>query len=412
MLNTKIQNAIDEFNNSSIALYYEEYGQNVAAGRAKSSLFAKHTLPNIIKRKTRNRITKAKLIEGHTLYWNHLGKLLNFLGSRGKPISWGLYLDLCNEYELTPTTGHDKTAKNSGPSQPILVYRLTEIAREKYSSRKEVGRVLLNRENGGCNIHKTLIDFHNTKKIEFTFDKFGRRCRFKLTGIETQKGKRTAAAEVQVYELVEELIPYSDTQQHFPSYEEVRRNFGDLAILDCLNGKIYQSKGYRFKKYEEDIFNEPTFYKKENVGNPIQNILVYKLVEIPQKIYNSLGLATFDIFGFRRSKNDVRKPISINNNSISYTTESKINFYIGNDGKKYRFKQTGNKHPVWEGSTKLSSEIQVYELVEELIPYSDTQQHFPSEHEIKQLLNVDVKIKNVLAGKQLHSKGYKFYKIN
>ncbi|MFM2392992.1 MAG: hypothetical protein RLZZ546_974 [Bacteroidota bacterium] len=403
---------LNDIEETPIFQYYKKYGEGVAEGRTKSSLFAKYTLPNIIKRKTRNRITKTKLIEGHTLYWNHLGKLLIFLGRRGKPMSWGLYLDLCNEYELTPTTGYDKTTLNEGPSQPILVYRLTEVAREKYSSRKEVGRVLLNRENNACKIHKTPIDFDNTKKIEFTFDKFGRRCRFKLTGIQTQKGNRTTAAEVQVYELVEELIPYSNTQQHFPSYEEVRRNFGDLAILGCLNGKIYQSKGYRFKKYEEDIFNEPTFYKKENVGNPIENILVYKLVEIPQKIYNSIGLATFDIFGFRRSNNDIRKPISINNNPISYTTESKINFYIGNDDKKYRFKQTGKKHPVWEASTKLSSEIQAYELVEELIPYSDTQQHFPSEREIKQLLNVDVKIKNVLAGKQLHSKGYKFYKIN
>lgn len=249
MLNNEIQNAIDEFNSSPIALYYKKYGENVAAGRANSSLFAKHTLPNIIKRKTRNRITKAKLIEGHTLYWNHLGKLLNFLGKRGKPISWGLYLDLCNEYELTPTTGHDKTIKNSGPSEPILVYKLIEIPKETYSSKKELSRKLLGNATGNARIrlHEGIIDY--TKKIHYTTDVTNRKCRFKTTGNTTQIGNRTPSNEIQVYELIEQLVPYSNTQTEFPSLEEVRRVLGtDVAIQKQLNGEIYQSKGYRFKR--------------------------------------------------------------------------------------------------------------------------------------------------------------------
>jgi hypothetical protein len=407
---------LNEIDETPLFQYYKKYGEGAATGRTVSSLFAKYTLPSIIKSKTRNRITKNKLIEGHTLYWNNLRKLLHFLGRRGTPMSWGLYLDLCTEYGLTPTTGQDPTTHNTGPSKQILVYKLIEVLREKYSSRKEVGRTLLNK-NIPCSLHTDSIEY-GIKKIKHTKDVNGRLCRFKLTGKKTKIGNRDESSEVQVYELVEELIPYSDIQEYFPSLEEIKRILKiELAINTFLKGRIYQSKGYTFRSDRETTPPNPISFKKEKVGNSkvnsqiIENILVYKLIEIPREIYNSRAQASNELLLHNGRASKKGYNINITNNSIDYSKQSPNKIWIIDlSGRKLRFKETGNKIPCGTKGLKFANEIQAYELVEELIPYSDIQDEFPYLIDITaRLNNTSINVRDVLYNKLYQSFWYRFY---
>jgi hypothetical protein len=148
------------------------------------------------------------------------------------------YFRLCEVYEIKPLK-YDKTTKNGGPSTPILVYRLIEIPCEIYGSKKEAQRNIFPSDKKiGLRIREGELNYD--KKIDYQTDKEGRKIRAKLTGKQTQIGNRTPSNEIQIYELVEEFVG------EFPSREEVYRQLGDLAIQSQLNGKIYQSKGYRF----------------------------------------------------------------------------------------------------------------------------------------------------------------------
>jgi hypothetical protein len=148
------------------------------------------------------------------------------------------YLRLCEVYKLKPLK-YDKTTKNAGPSQPIIVYKLIEVPCEIYSSRLKAKQTIFPSDKKiGLRIRDGELNYD--KKIDYQTDKDGRKIRARLTGKQTQIGNRTPSNEVQIYELVEELVG------EFPSREEVYRQLGEVAITAQLKGKIYQSKGYRF----------------------------------------------------------------------------------------------------------------------------------------------------------------------
>jgi hypothetical protein len=191
-------------------------------------------------KQTEEKFPKELIIETHKKF-KTFNDVINHLG-----IWWGTYVRLCEVYKIKPIKW-DKTTKNCGPSKPILVYRLIEIPREIYSSKNgEAVKSLWGSEyKGGIRIQNEKIDWGNTK-IKYQTDKNGRKFRAYFTGNETQYKNRTPSKEVQIYELVEELVLYSNLQTEFPSREEVYRQLGDLAIKSQLKGMIYQSKGYRF----------------------------------------------------------------------------------------------------------------------------------------------------------------------
>jgi hypothetical protein len=232
MLNNKIQNAIEEFNNSSIVKLYEERGQNKASQAAISSARMKYKMPEIREKKSEEFYSFDKILEAQSKCktWNQVLQYLK--------ISYGLYTRLCKKYQIEELK-YDKTTKNCGPSTPILVYRLIEIPCEIYGSKKEAQRNIFPSDKKiGLRIREGELNYD--KKIDYQTDKEGRKIRARLTGKQTQIGNRTPSNEIQIYELVEQFVG------EFPSREEVYRQLGDLAIQSQLNGKIYQSKGYRF----------------------------------------------------------------------------------------------------------------------------------------------------------------------
>jgi hypothetical protein len=241
MSNTKFEIDYSNFNPDKEYIIKNEKvsksNARIIADANQSELLAKNK-----EKKSEKKCTKEKILEAHSncKTWNDV---LEYLG-----IWHGTYTRLCKKYKIEELK-YDKTTKNSGPSEPILVYKLIEIARELYSSKKHLSRCILTSENGKANfrLHNEPIDY--AKKIKYVTDNSNRKCRFKLTGNTTKIGNRTPSNEIQVYELIEQLVPYSTTQNEFPSLEEVRRVLGtDVAIQKQLNGEIYQSKGYRFKR--------------------------------------------------------------------------------------------------------------------------------------------------------------------
>jgi hypothetical protein len=183
-------------------------------------------------KRTEEEYPKERILEAHSKC-KTFNQVIDYLG-----IWWGTYLRLCEVYTLKPIKW-DKTTKNSGPSKPILVYRLIEFPYEIYSSKKEAQRSIFPSDKKiGLRIREGELNYD--KKIDYQTDKEGRKIRARLTGKQTQIGNRTPSNEIQIYELVEEFV------EEFPSREEVYRKLGDLAIQSQLNGKIYQSKGYRF----------------------------------------------------------------------------------------------------------------------------------------------------------------------
>jgi len=192
----------------------------------------KNLVPKIIEKKTEKEYPKERILEAHSKC-KTFNEVINYLN-----ISWGTYIRLCGVYELTPIKW-DKTTLNCGPSEITIVYRIVEVARETYSSRKEAIRnIFPPNKKIGLRIREGELDYD--KKIEYQTDKKGRKIRAKLTGKQTQIGNRTPSNEIQIYELVEEFVG------EFPSRAEVYRQLGDVAIKAQLNGDIYQSKGYRF----------------------------------------------------------------------------------------------------------------------------------------------------------------------
>jgi hypothetical protein len=336
--------------------------------------------------------------------------MANILGRTGKNLTpqqkVGYYLT-----RLAKTQYNKETH-----SEPTFMFKLVEIIRETYSSKGEAGRKLFN-HNRGIRLHEGEINDYTQKKIPFALDKFGRMIRIKATGNKIGYKNRDEGVEVCVYELIPELISYKKGKHVFPSVREIERYFENKgekipAIRKVLSNEIYQSMGYFFTRDENFVLAKTEKIKKSKKN--YQNIIVKKIIEKKtKKIWNSLGSALKDLFDVKRSKFEKRMNVVISNDTINYQKESKIIFYEDKDGNKWRFKYTGKETPVWPGSKKMCKEVIGYLLEEEIVPYSNIQTEFPDIEEIVNNFNKpNLNVLGVIKGKNYHSFGLRFYKLN
>jgi phage pi2 protein 07 len=236
------------------------------------------------------------------------------------------------------------------------------------------------------------------------------RCR--LTGNTSSIGNRDVSNEVRVYELVPELIPYSDDVIVFPSVREIERyfekNIGKTpSVRSVLTNTIYQSVGYIFTR--EIILNTNPIIPIKKRKKIFQNIIVTKLVLVPYKIYDSIGWAKKDLFDIGRGKDEKRMSIQILDVIPNFSKEAKkIPFYTDDNGNRWMFVRTGRKTLVWPNSIKTADEIQSYKLEEEDIKYSNTQIEFPSEDEIFEKFQTIYSVIGCIKGTIFHSKGLRF----
>lgn len=295
-------------------------------------------------------------------------------------------------------------------SEPTYVYKLIEVKGEIYNSTSEAGRNLFGKQTMPT-IYKDDISEYEGKKIPFQLDIKGRMIRCKLTGNTSNVGNRDVSYETQVYELIPELIPYSEDELPFPSVREIERyfekNIGKVpAVRMVLTNKIYQSIGYIFTR--EIIFNTNPIIRIKKRKKIFENIIVTKLVLVPSQIYDSIGYATKDLFDTKRGKDEKRKSIQILDVIPNFSESKGIPFYTDNNGNRWMFVRTGRKTLVWPNSIKTADEIQSYKLEEEDIKYSNTQIQFPSEDEIFEKFQTVYSVKGCIKGTIFHSKGLRF----
>ena len=408
MLNKEIEKAIGEFNDSPIAKYYDKYGEKRATQNAVSSLRMKHKMPNIRKAKTETKFPKELLKKLHKECKTRT-ELMNKTN-----LSNGAYERLCKLYKLKEKK-YDKTTKNAGPSEPTYVYKLNEVKRELYNSTKDAGRNLFGKQKMPT-IYREDISEYEGKKIPFQLDINGRMIRCKLTGNTSTLGNRDASNEVQVYELLPELIPYSKKIIVFPSVNEIERYFEKNicsnkvpSVRAVLVNKIYQSMGHFFtiEIIKDTKIVVPIKKRKKTKFN---NIIVTKLVLVPHKTYDSIGWVKKDLFGIGRGKDVKRMSIQILDvlPNISEYEGKKIPFYIDEIGNRWMFVRTGRKTLVWPNASKTADEVQSYKLEDEIVQYSNSQIEFPTEDEIFEKFKTIYSIIGCIKGNIFHSKGLRF----